>query len=104
MQFLDGVGAQLGGADIGLVYQEHDVGGIFFVDDSLEGIGSDGGSNGFHISHGRSGDNAVGYFHGGEDIAFVALGHGEVEHEIALCHVGVVGEVYGNGGCATVLI
>ena len=51
-ELIHGIGIEFAGADVGLVDEEHDVGGILLIDDALESIGADGGVNCRGIGHG----------------------------------------------------
>ncbi len=104
LQFQHGVGLEFAGADVGLVDEEHDVGCVFLIDDTLEGIAGEGGGDACGIGEGCGGDDAVGYAYAGEDILLAALADVESELKHALRHIG--GEVVGNGDgeCAAAVV
>ena len=97
-------GLTASGADVCLVDKEHDVGSVLLVDDALESIGSDSGSNGCSVGKSICAYYTVGHFHSGKNVFLIALSYGEVEHEFALGHFGLVVEAYGNCGSTSVVI
>ncbi len=97
-------GLEFARTDVGLVDEEADVGAVLLVDDALELVGSDGRIDCACVGEGGCCDNAVGYLDARKHILLLALLNVEFQIELALDHLGSVGEVGGNHNAAAEVV
>lgn len=98
------VGIQFRRANVCLIDKELDISGVFFVDDTLEGVFTEGGINGCRVGESCSGDDAVGYIDTRQNILFLALSNDEVKSECTLGHLGGISVSSGDGDGSTILV